>query len=125
MIKDILTSQNLWGLGLIICRFYDAYKYYVQSKKIRKLGTAKGHSRDFGNIALGVDIFMLCYFIFKNFDLYMIISTIIMILFVAEYWFTLYWFYPYRMRGCSNFHRPDLWHYFLNSLQPDKYRKRL
>jgi len=120
-----MIDINYWGIGLVLSRFYDGYKYHIQSKKIRKLKLSRGHSRDFGNIAMGVDGFMLLYFIFKNFDLYMIISTIIMILFVAEYWLTLYWFYPFRMRGCSNFKRPNLWVYFLNSIQSDKSRKRL
>jgi len=116
---------NLWGIGLIIARFFDGYKYHKQTQKIRKFKLARGHSRDFGNIAAGVDSFMLLYFIFKNWDLYMVISTIIMLFFVGEYWLTLYYFYPYRMRGCANFKRPNLWVYFLNSIQSDKYRKRL
>lgn len=125
MITDILYFFNFWSVGLLLCRFFDGYKYHKLSQRIRKIKSAKGHSRDAGNIALGVDIFMLGYFIFKNFDLYMIISTIIIIGFVLEYWFTVYWFYPYRMRGCPNFKRPDLWAYLLNSIQSDKYRKRL
>lgn len=120
-----LTNLNLWGIGLIIARFYDGYKYFVQSRKIKELKSAKGHSRDFGNIALLIDGFMLGYFIFKNLDLYMIISTIIIILFVIEYWITVYRYYPYRMRGCSNFKKPNIWQYFLNSIQSDKYRKHL
>jgi hypothetical protein len=120
-----LHYLNLWGIGLIIARFYDGYKYYKQTQKIKKVGVAKGHSRDFGNIAIGVDGFMLLYFIYKNWDLYMIISTILMLLFVGNYWLTLYRFYPYRMRGCHNFKRPNLLVYFLNSIQLDKYRRRL
>jgi hypothetical protein len=122
---NLIPNLNLWGIGLMIARFYDGYKYYIQSKKIKQLNSAKGHSRDFGNTALAIDGFMLGYFIFKNFDLYMIVSTIIIILFVIEYWITVYRFYPYRMRGCPNFKRPNAWHYFLNSIQSDKYRKRL
>ena len=120
-----LSNLDFWCLGLLIARFCDGYKYYIQSKKIKKLKSAKGHSRDFGNAAILIDGYMLCYFIFKNRDLYMVISTIIIILFVLEYWTTVYRFYPYRMRGCPNFKRPDVWHYFLNSIQSDKYRKRL
>ena len=116
---------NLWGIGLLIARFLDAWKYLIQSNKIAKVKLSRGHSRDFGNIALGIDIFMLLYFIFNNFDVYMIISNIVMILFVGKYWFTLYWYYPYRMRGCPNFKRPNLLVYFINSIQMDKYRKRL
>jgi len=116
---------NVWGIGLLIARFCDGYKYYIQSKKIKHLKSARGHSRDFGNTALAIDIFMLLYFIFHNYDICMIISTIMIILFVIEYWIIIYRYYPYRMRGCSNFKRPNLWHYFLNSLQSDKFRKRL
>lgn len=116
---------SVWGIALIIVRFCDGYKYYMQSKKIKKLNTAKGHSRDFGNMALGIDVFMLLYFIFQNFDWCMIISTSIIILFVLEYWITIYRYYPYRMRGCVNFKRPNVWYYFLNSIQSDKLRKRL
>jgi uncharacterized membrane-anchored protein len=120
-----MLDLNWWGIGLIVCRFYDAYKYNIQSKKIRKVGLSRGHSRDFGNIALGVDCYMLGYFIFKNFDIWMIITTLIMIAMVLEYWITMYYFYPYRMRGCPNFRRPNLWVYFVNSIQADNYRKRL
>lgn len=128
LVKEViylLQNAGFWGWGIIIARFYDGYKYRISSRKIRKLKSAKGHSRDFGNMALGVDIFVLGYFIWKNFDPYMILSCILCILFVIEYWLTLYWYYPYRMRGCINFKKPNLLVYFLNSLQFDKYRKRL
>ena len=120
-----LHHLDLWGVCLLIVRFYDGYKYHIQTKKIKQLQSAKGHSRDFGNVALGIDLFMLLYFIVKNQDIYLIFSTIVIILFVTEYWITLYLYYPYKMRGCPNFKRPNVWHYFLNSIQSDKFRKRL
>ena len=120
-----MMTFNFWGIALVICRCYDAYKYHLSSAKIRKVKSAKGHSRDFGNIALGVDFFMLAYFIFNNLDLYMIVSTIVMIGFVLEYWLTVYIYYPYRMRGCVNFKRPHIFKYLINSIQSDKTRERL
>lgn len=120
-----MIPLNVWGIILVVCRIYDAYKYHLSSAKIRKVKTAKGHSRDFGNIALGVDFFMLVYFIFYNFDWYMIVSTIVMIAFVIEYWLTVYFYYPYRMRGCVHFKRPHILKYFINSIQSDRTRKRL
>ena len=116
---------DFWGISLLFVRFCDGYKYFMQSRKIKKLKTSKGHSRDFGNMALGIDLFMLLYFIIKKSDIYLLISTVIIIIFVVEYWITVYRYYPFRMRGCSNFKRPNVWYYFLNSLQSDKYRKRL
>jgi hypothetical protein len=122
---NLMHFVDIWGYALLICRFFDGFKYHLQANKIRKCKSGRGHSRDFGNIALLIDIFMLMYFIYKTYDLYMIISTLIIIAFVVEFWITLYLYYPYRMRGCSNFRRPSILAYFLNSIQFDKYRKRL
>ena len=122
---NLFYNFNWWGIGLIIARFYDGYKYHKQTQKIKQVKLSRGHSRDFGNIALGVDGYMLLYFIYKTWDICMVISTIIMLLFVGEYWLTVYLHYPYRMRGCPNFKRPNVWQYFLNSIQSDKFRKRL
>jgi len=65
---SFLTHAGFWGWGIIIARFYDGFKYHKLSNAIRRAKTGEGHSRDFGNLALGVDVFMLGYFIFKNFD---------------------------------------------------------
>ena len=131
MIKElmsILSNAGFWGWGIIIARFYDGYKYRMNSRKIKKLKSAEGHSRDFGNTALAVDIFMLGYFIFKNYDPYMIFSCIVCILFVLEYWVTLYIYYPYQTYPkiiTKTIKRPNVWIYFVNSLQNDKTKHHL
>jgi hypothetical protein len=132
MLKEILyifINAGFWGWGLIICRFYDGYKYRMNSSKIKSIKSAVGHSRDFGNTALVVDIFMLLYFIFKNYDPYMIFSSIVCILFVAEYWITLYLYYPYQTYpqeiNYKIIKRPTIFAYFINSLQNDKTKKHL
>ena len=69
MIKELLSLfqiGSLWGLGLLICRWFDGYKYHKLSSKIRQVKSSKGHSRDFANIAIGVDIFTVLYLIFHK-----------------------------------------------------------
>ena len=118
------------GFYLIWTGIFDAWKYHWQANAIRKLGTAKGQSRKFINCALHNDhikiIYLtLSYFVYGRIDWFLIISSIIAIFTMTELWFVIYKYYPYRMRGCSNFKRPNIFLYTLNSIIPNKIRKRL
>lgn len=127
---ELKILLNILGLYLTLCGVGDAVKYHWQASAIRKEGVAKGHSRKFINMALHNDHVRIIYFIFfylvNGFvDWYLFISAIIAVIFMTELWFVIYLYYPYRMRGCSNFKRPDLITYFINSLLPNHIRKRL
>ena len=134
MLNSLLHLFNFsrpdWGLvdflGILLLwtGYLDATKYRLESRKIRLIGTAQGHSRRFINRALLSDATRLFYLCFKP-DVFLITVSIIALICMVELWWTIYIYYPYRMRGCSNFKRPNMWLYFVNSLLPNKIRKHL
>jgi len=119
------TIRNLAGLVLILWGYFDGIKYHFQAQAIRKTKLARGHSRKFINIALGNDKYRLFYFFFIDRNFYVLLTSIIALVFMIELWITQYKYYPYRMRGCSNFKRPNIFIYLFNSLISNKIRKRL
>jgi hypothetical protein len=123
--ENLFTLHNILGAILTITGIFDAIKYHWQAKSIRKVGLAKGHSRKFINVAILNDLTRLFYFIFIKQDIFLLISSIVALVCMFELYWVIYWFYPYRMRGCSNFKRPNTFIYFINSLLPNKIRKRL
>ena len=125
MINLHIPSFEIWGIGLLITRFCDGYKYHIEANAIRRAKTAKGHSRKFINIAWGSDVYMLVYLLNNNIDWFLITSFIIALFFMTEHWITVYKFYPFKMRGCYNFRKPNVFIYLLNSLLPNKIRRRL
>lgn len=118
VLKDIL------GGLLIITSIFDAFKYSIQARKIQKAKTAKSMSRKFINFALINDFVKLSYGIVIN-DLFIIFSSILALGCMMHLWWQIYWFYPYRMGGCSNFKRPNILLYLINSIVPNSIRKRL
>jgi len=128
--SDFLIIQNpiirhLAGIVLVLWGYSDGIKYHFQTQKIKEVKSAKGSSRKFINLALGNDKYKLFYFFFIIRDFYVLLTSFIALFFMYELFFIIYKYYPYRMRGCSNFKRPSLWDYFVNSLVPNKHRKRL
>jgi hypothetical protein len=81
-------------------------------------------SRRFINWALMNDLVKLVYGI-TILDLYIILSSILALGCMLHLWITIYIYYPYRMRGCMNFKRPNIFTYFINSILPNHLRKRL
>lgn len=124
------TILKFIGIYVIISGFLDAYKYHWQSQTIRKMGTAKGHSRKFINAALHNDIVKLVYLFvsgitYRRFDWFLILTSIIACFYMIELFVTIYLYYPYRCRKLNNFKRPNIFVYTINSLLPNKIRKRL
>jgi hypothetical protein len=119
------TIRNLSGFALVLWGYVDAVKYRNQTKKIKQVKTAKGNSRNFINKAIGNDLFRLFYFFFIDRNLYILITSLLALICMVELFFVIYRFYPYRMRGCPNFKRPNLWDYFVNSIISNQIRKRL
>lgn len=115
---------NLLGGLLVIFGILDGLKYHWLAVSVRKVKTAKGQSRKFVNAALGKDIIMFTYLFFKP-DWYLLLMTLIGFIFTIELMITVYYLYPYRYRNLLNFHRPNFAIYFINSLLPNRIRKRL
>jgi hypothetical protein len=117
--------HTVFGILLTITGFFDAIKYAWEAKKIREVGTARGHSRKFINAAIINDVVRIVYFVLISKDWYLIISAGIAIFCMFYQFWTIYIYYPYRYRGLQNFKRPSLYVFILNSLIPNKYRRRL
>ncbi len=118
MIKEIT------GMIFILWGILDAYKYELQASKIRKVKSAKEHSRMFLNMAIGNDVYRLIYFWFINKDWYVLITALLAIIFMLDYWLQIYRFYPYRQKKYQN-KKPDILSYLVNSLLPNHLRKHL
>jgi Ca2+/H+ antiporter len=115
---------DIFGIFLVITGFFDAYKYHWQCNAIRKVGLARGHSRKFINAAMLNDVIRFTYLILKP-DIFLLSACVIAIVYMAELWFTIYKYYPYRYRGLYHFKRPNVFTYLLNSILPNAYRRRL
>jgi hypothetical protein len=122
---NLLRITDFWGIGLLIIRFLDGYKYYIESVALKKAGLAKGRSRRFINYAWISDAYTILYILTHKIDWYLIVCFIIALIFMSEYWYTLYLTYPYKKRGLNNFKRPNIFVYLMNSLTPNKLRKKL
>ena len=119
-----LILKDIVGGLLVITSIFDALKYSIQAQKIKKAKSAKSMSRKFINFALVNDFVKLGYGIVIK-DLFIISSCILALICMIDLWWQIYWFYPYRMRGCSNFKRPNIFIYIINSILPNRLRRRL
>lgn len=118
------TLKDIFGALLILTSIGDAIKYSIQARKIQREKTAKSMSRKFINFALTNNSVKLTYgFIIT--DWFIIISSILALICMIDLWWQIYWWYPYRMRGCSNFKRPNIILYIINSILPNRIRRRL
>lgn len=115
---------NITGVLLTITGILDAIKYHWSASKIRKRQSAKGHSRKFINAALANDLVRIVH-CFLLPDWYLVVSSLLALIFMLEHWCMVYWYYPYRMRGCYNFKKPNILLYLINSVLPNRIRKRL
>jgi len=121
---EYLNCQNIIGWLLIITGILDAYKYILQGRKISRNKSAKGISRMFMNYALSQDIIKLIYSIIIR-DLYIFTISLLSLGSMIFMWEMIRKYYPYRCRGLCNFKRPNIFIYILNSLLPNRIRKRL
>ena len=116
--------KNVVGIVLLITGLFDSFKYKWQGDKIRKAKSARGQSRKFLNAAISNDLIRIIYsFLIR--DIYIFFTSLLaMSTMLYCYWMT-YKYYPYRGRGLNNFRRPGIILYILNSLLPNRIRKRL
>jgi hypothetical protein len=119
-----LLIKNSIGVLLVITGILDAYKYFLQGRKIQTRKSAKGMSRMFMNYALSQDLTKLVYSIVIQ-DAYIFIISVLALGCMFYMWEMIRQYYPYRMRGCVNFKRPNIFTYLINSLLPNRLRKRL
>lgn len=117
--------KTIAGFFFILWGILDAIKYHLQASKIRKVKTAKEHSRMFLNMAIGNDIYRFIYFWYVNRDLYVLFTAFLAIIFMFEYWWMIYLYYPYKKRNKNRFKKPNIFIYVVNSLLPNSLRKHL
>lgn len=124
----LLTNEivkNIAGAILIFWGYFDGVKYHLQAKAVRKAKSARGNSRMFTNLAIGNDVYRLFYFFFIDRNFYVLLTSIIALIFMLELWYVQYKFYPYKYRGLSSFKRPNIILYIINSWLPNSIRKHL
>lgn len=116
--------KEIFGILLILTSVFGAIKYSLQAAKIREAQSAKSMSRKFINFALVNDFVKLGYGIIIK-DFFIIGSSLLALGCMIDLWQAIYWWYPYKKRGLINFKRPNIFIYTLNSVLPNKLRKRL
>jgi len=121
--NNIILKDILGGL-LIITSIFDALKYSLQARRIQKAETAKSMSRKFINFALTNDFVKLSYGVVIQ-DLFIIFSSILALGCMIDLWWQIYYWYPYKCRGLNGFKRPNIILYLINSILPNRIRKRL
>jgi len=118
MIKQIV------GYILIFGGILDSWKYVWQAQSIIKVKIAKGHSRKFLNAAILQDLTKIMYGAVIG-DIFIALSSLLTLITMTYCWYIVYRFYPYRCRGLLGFRRPNLIIYIINSILPNKLRKKL
>jgi len=124
MIDTLWTAKQIIGALLVFTSIFDAVKYSVQARKVWRIQSAQAMSRKFINFAISNDIVKLCYGIILV-DWYIIISSVLALICMFDLFYAIYRWYPYRMRGCPNFKRPNVFLYTINSILPNSIRKKL
>jgi hypothetical protein len=122
----MISILDIFKFIVLLTGLIDAEKYENQRSKIIKAKTAKSQSRMFLNKAFVIDVIKLAYVVilYPHDWVLLTISFLPLITIARCYWVT-YLYYPYKMRGLDNFHRPNFWTYFCNSWISNKKRKRL
>ncbi len=121
---DIVLIEILRWL-VFLTSILDCWKYKIISNKISRLKSSREHSRTFLNISIIYRFFLFLYAIFVLKDWVIYWSCIFALYTLGEAFYMVYTHYPYKTRGFKNFKKPSLWKYTINSLLPNKIRKRL
>ena len=77
MVNNLLADGV--GILLTITGILDAYKYHWEASSIRKVKTARGHSRKFINAAILNDVVRIIYLVAFQWDIFLIISSVVAI----------------------------------------------
>ena len=121
---NLTILKDSLGIILIFTGILDGWKYIWQAQGVIKARTAKGHSRKFLNAAIGNDLIKMLYAVCIR-DIFIFSTSVLALISMCYNYYIVYKFYPYRMRGCSNFRRPNILLFLINSALPNRIRKRL
>jgi len=121
---NLIVIKEILGIILIFTGILDGWKYIWQAQGIKKVGTAKGHSRKFLNAAICNDLIKMFYAISIQ-DIFILSTSILALISMCYNYSVVYKYYPFKMRGCPNYRRPNIILYIINSFLPNKIRKRL
>ena len=116
---------NVLRGAVLITGCLDAYKYRFLTMKVARLKSSREISRKFLNASIVNRRIFFAYVSFVLRDWTLSLVSVIALYTMCEAFYHVYLYYPYRNRGLKNFKRPDIWVYFLNSISPNKNRKRL
>lgn len=120
---EFFTELLRWSV--LIVSIADSYKYKFLSNKISRMKSSREVSRKFINVSILYRVLLLMYSYFVITDWMLIWSCIIALYTLAEAFYYVYLYYPYKRRGLKNFKRPSLLKYTWNSLLPNNIRKKL
>ena len=123
MVGEFLIDVLRWSV--LILGFFDAYKYKMLSRKIARFKSSREHSRTAINLTISFKSLLLFYSLIHLKDWVVTWTCLIALYTSLETFYNIYLFYPYKTRGLSNFKRPPLGKYIVNSLLPNHIRKRL
>lgn len=112
------------GILLIITGIFDSWKYCFQAQKIIAIRSAKGQSRKFINCAILNDIVRVAYAL-AIVDWYILATSLFAFFCMIYLLMITYFYYPYKGRGLNNFKRPNFMLYIINSILPNRIRRRL
>jgi hypothetical protein len=115
---------NIFGVLLIATSILDALKYELEARRIIEAKTSKNRSRKFINWALLNDVIKFGYGI-VILDFYIILTSVLSLITMCRMFYAQYLFYPYKYRGLTNFKRPSLFVYIINSWMPNSLRRKL
>jgi hypothetical protein len=119
--NDILV---IFRFLVLVTGFVDAIKYKIETNKIKKNQSSRNVSRLFTVLAIICDIILLGYVILIK-EPTLFIVRLMSLYFMCELYWWQYIYYPYKCKGLNGWKRPNLWKFLVNSLQPNKTRKRL
>jgi hypothetical protein len=115
---------NIFGWLLILTSILDGWKYLWNAEAILQVGTSKGHSRKFLNVAILNDLIKLIYSI-TILDIFIFLSSLFALGTMLYNFYIQYITYPYKYRNLKNFKKPNIFIYFINSLIPNIKREHL
>lgn len=110
---------------VLITGIFDAYKYRLQAIKIGRLKSSGQISRLSLLYAMGHRIPLLLYVWLVLQDKILIIISGVALYTMFEAFYYTWNYYPYRERGLKNFKKPSIFKFIKDTLEPNKYGKRL
>lgn len=117
--------EEIFKLWVLFWGMADSWKYHLNAKAIVKYKSTYGASRKSTNIAIvyRTSLFLYAYYFLHDWVIY--ISCVLGLYTLAELFYIHYLHYPYKNKKRKNFKRPSMWKYFIHSITPNKFHKRL